>query len=185
MSGLRACAHKRSVGGFSVDPIITEVWAIQPAVLAQIRAWLAGDASLRAALARPPDAEPPKTAATIAVVPIHGVIEHRSSWLMEILGGASVEGISAQLRAAVADPEVRAIVLDIDSPGGSVAGITELADEIRAARKTKRVYALANTTAASAAYWLGSQAAAFYATPSAQVGSIGIVGVHLDFSRAL
>ncbi|HEX5013005.1 MAG TPA: S49 family peptidase, partial [Candidatus Limnocylindrales bacterium] len=170
---------------FSVDPIITEVWAIQPAVLAQIRAYLAGDASLRAALARPPDNEPPKTQALIGVVPIHGVIEHRSSWLMEIFGGASVETISAQLRAAVADPDVRAVVLDIDSPGGSVAGITELAEEIRAARKVKRVYAVANTTMASAAFWLGAQASAVYATPSAQVGSIGIFGVHMDFSRAL
>lgn len=168
-----------------MDPIITEVWAIQPAVLAQIRAYLAGDATLRAALARPPDTEPPKTQALIGVVPIHGVLKHRSSWLMEILGGASVEGVSAQLRAAVADPDVRAIVLDIDSPGGSVAGITELAGEIRAARKSKRVYAVANTTMASAAYWLGAQASAVYASPSAQVGSIGIFGVHMDFSRAL
>lgn len=168
-----------------MDPIITEVWAIQPAVLAQIRAYLAGDATLRAALARPPETEPPKTQALIGVVRIHGAIEHRSSWLTEILGGTSVESIQSQLRAAVADPEVRAIVLDIDSPGGSVAGITELAEEIRAARKVKRIYAVANTTAASAAYWLAAQASAVYASPSGQVGSIGIFGVHMDFSRAL
>src|SRR5690606_37146136 len=122
---------------------------------------------------------------SIAVVPVRGMIEHRSSFFSEFLGGASIEALRAALRAALADPEVAAIVLDIDSPGGTVAGITELAAELRAARSVKPIYAVANTLAASAAYWLASQATEVVATPSATVGSIGVLVVHLDQSRAL
>jgi signal peptide peptidase SppA len=76
-------------------------------------------------------------------------------------------------------------VLDIDSPGGSIAGITELAAEIRSARGAKPIVAVANTLAASAAYWLGSQADQFVVTPSGHVGSIGVYAVHQDVSKML
>lgn len=123
----------------------------------------------------------------VSVIPVHGAIEHRSDWISEMLGtGTSVESLREALRSELADPAVKAIVLDVDSPGGSVAGITELAAEIRAARGgTKPIVAVANTMAASAAYWLAASCDEMVATPSAQVGAIGIYAVHEDVSRML
>jgi signal peptide peptidase SppA len=81
---------------------------------------------------------------------------------------------------------VSAVVLDIDSPGGTVAGVTELAAEIRAARGgSKPIVAAANTLAASAAYWLASQADEVVVSPSGSVGSIGVYAVHQEVSRML
>jgi len=73
---------------------------------------------------------------------------------------------------------------EVDSPGGSIYGTDELAARIFAARGGKRVVAIANTLAASAAYWIGSAAAELSCAPSGEVGSIGIVAIHHDFSRA-
>lgn len=166
-----------------LQAIDEEVWALQPSVLRQIRAFLAGDTSVRAALSRTPAQA--RTQGIVSVIPIHGMIERRSSILSELFGGTSIESVRGQLRAALADPDVRGIILDIDSPGGGVAGVTELAEEIRAARDVKPLVAIADTMAASAAFWLGSQASQLLVTRSGQVGSIGIYGVHMDISRAL
>lgn len=121
----------------------------------------------------------------VALIPIAGVIVPRANLFSDISGGASAEGIAAQLRAAMSDPNVGSIVLDVDSVGGNVAGITELAAEIRRARAVKPVHAVANFTMASAAYWLAAQATRISASPSATVGSIGVLGIHEDLSKAL
>jgi signal peptide peptidase SppA len=84
--------------------------------------------------------------------------------------------------AAVADPDVGAIVLDVDSPGGSVDLIPESAARIRAARGTKPILAVSDTMMASAAYYLGSQADEVYVTPSGLIGSIGVYATHYDQS---
>lgn len=135
--------------------------------------------------ASPSKAEPGRRNGVVAVISIHGMIEHRGSVLGDIFGGTSIESIRASFRAAMASSDVVAIVLDVDSPGGSVAGVTELAQEIRATRGQKPIVAVANTLAASAAYWIGAQADEFYASPSAQVGSIGVLAVHEDHSEEL
>lgn len=122
----------------------------------------------------------------VFVLPIHGVIAHRASqarrwsWVF----GTSVEHIRADLRAAMADSAIHTIVLDVDSPGGVVFGMTELATEIREARKQKRIIAGTDSMMASAAYWLASQATTVYATASAQVGSIGVIASFYDTHRA-
>ena len=118
----------------------------------------------------------------VGVIPIYGVIMPRANLMTEMSGGTTVEGIRADLRSALADEEVSRIVFDIDSPGGSVEGIPELAAEIFAARGRKPMTAIANYTMASAAYWLGAQADEIVASPSAIVGSIGVYGVHNDQS---
>lgn len=120
----------------------------------------------------------------VAVIPVYGVLSQRGGMMAKSSGGTSVEGLRAQLNEALADRDVSAIVLDIDSPGGSVDGIPELAAEIRAARASKPVYAIANAMAASAAVWIGAQAERFYATTSGQVGSIGVIAQHEDDSVA-
>jgi signal peptide peptidase SppA len=80
---------------------------------------------------------------------------------------------------------VAQILIDIDSPGGSVYGVSELAAEIMKARTQKPVVAVANSLAASAAYWIGCAAGEFYVTPGGEVGSIGVWQAHFDYSKAL
>ncbi len=120
----------------------------------------------------------------IQVLPLYGVISHRANLFEEASGGTSIQGFSHGLRQALNDDAVESILIDIDSPGGSVNGVEELAREIHAARGSKPIWAVANTLAASAAYWIGSQADEFLVTPSAEIGAIGVVMVHEERSEA-
>lgn len=123
----------------------------------------------------------------IAVLPLYGVITQRGNMVDDISGPGSVSTqlFSQALRQALADDTVSQILIDIDSPGGSVYGVSELADEIASARTQKPVVAIANSLAASAAYWLGAQADELYVTPGGEVGSIGVWQAHFDYSQAL
>jgi signal peptide peptidase SppA len=140
--------------------------------LEEIQARIAGDRNKPVA----------RQAESVAVVPVFGVIAHRMDALTEISGGTSSERLAREIRALGADPGVSAIVLDVDSPGGTVSGMTELAAEIREVRKSKPVIAVANATMASAAYWLASAASEVVVTPSGMVGSIGVLSLHVDES---
>ena len=120
----------------------------------------------------------------VAVIPLYGVISPRMNMMSQISGGTSAEAFGKTFRAAVADPEISAVIMDVDSPGGSVFGIEELAKIIRDGRGRKPIVAVANTMMASAAYWLAAQADEIVASPSSQVGSIGVIGVHQDVSEA-
>jgi len=123
----------------------------------------------------------------IAVIPIYGVITQRGNMVDDVSGPGmvSTQIITQMLRQAVADDAVSQILLDIDSPGGSVYGVSELSDVILSARAQKPVVAIANSLAASAAYWVGSQASEFYVTAGGEVGSIGVWQAHQDYSKAL
>lgn len=122
----------------------------------------------------------------VAVIPMIGVVAKRMNLFSEISGGTSIEKVSAAFRMAMADPAVSAIVLQIDSPGGSVYGVEELGDLIFEARGNgKRIVAQADDLAASAAYWIASQADELVVTPSGEVGSVGVVAMHVDYSGAL
>lgn len=118
----------------------------------------------------------------VAIVSVFGVLSQRPSLMTS--GGTSAEEIGRAVDAAVADRAVKSIVLNADSPGGSVFGIPEAADKILAARQQKRVIGLANATAASAAYWLLSQCSEIVVTPSGRVGSIGVIAAHVDETGA-
>jgi signal peptide peptidase SppA len=120
----------------------------------------------------------------VSVIGVYGVITHRASMFTQTSGLASAEGIQSRVRAAASDPGVTSIVLDVDSPGGSVFGIQELAAEIRAARAQKPVKGIANAMAGSAGYWILAQADESFVTPSGQVGSVGIFVEHEDRSEA-
>jgi signal peptide peptidase SppA len=109
----------------------------------------------------------------------------RGAWVGASSGLTSYEGIKAQLDAALADPKVTAIVLDVHSPGGEVIGAFELGDAVRAAAVVKPVVAVANGMMASAAYAISAGATRIVAAPSAVVGSIGVVMMHADYSRRL
>lgn len=121
----------------------------------------------------------------VGVIQIRGTIsQHAEGDLSSMLfGGSATEAISAQLKEFLADDSVGKIVLDIDSPGGVTYGVSELAAEIFRARGQKPIVAVANSLAASAAYWIGSAADEFYVTPGGMVGSIGVYAVHQDISK--
>ncbi len=121
----------------------------------------------------------------IAVIEIAGTLVHRGAWIGQSSGLTSYEGIAAQLQAALADPGVRGIALDIDSFGGEVAGAFDLADRIRAARAQKPVHAFVAEHALSAGYALASQADRIILPRTGAVGSIGVVALHTDMSGAL
>ena len=118
----------------------------------------------------------------VAVVPVHGVISKKMNLLSQISGGASTELIKRDIAAAMSDDEIHKVVLDIDSPGGSVDGTQELAQFIYSLRGEKPIVAVANGQITSAAYWLGSQAHGFAATKGASVGSIGVYAPVVDRS---
>lgn len=115
----------------------------------------------------------------VAVIDLAGpLMKFRTS----LSGGTSTVFARRQVRQAAGDEEVRAIVLRIDSPGGTVSGTRDLADEVAAAAKRKPVLAYVEDLAASAAYWIASQATAVYANATALVGSIGTFAVLWDQS---
>ena len=123
----------------------------------------------------------------IAVLPLYGMVTQRGNMVDDVSGPGSVstQQFAASLRQALTDESVSQILIDIDSPGGSVYGVAELADEIISARAQKPVIAIANSLAASAAYWIGACASEFYVTPGGEVGSIGVWQAHQDYSKAM
>ena len=118
----------------------------------------------------------------VAVIPIHGTLVRRTSGLEAVSGLASYTSIAAQLDAALASPDVAAILLDVDSPGGESGGVFDLADRIRAASRIKPVWAVANDMAFSAAYALASAASRVFVARTGGVGSIGVIAMHIDQS---
>lgn len=129
------------------------------------------------------DRRQPQIVRSVAILPIMGTISQRMSMLEESSGGASTEQIGREFDRLMTDDQVGAVILNIDSPGGTAYGVMELADKIMAARGTKPVIAIGNSLAASAAYWIGSAAESFSITPSGEAGSIGALCVHCDESK--
>jgi len=120
-----------------------------------------------------------------AIIPITGVIAKLSSSVNGTSQprGTATQAVSKNLARAIADPDVERIMLLVDSPGGQVAGVADLAAEVRAAAKRKPLTAYIEDLGASAAYWIVSGAAKIYANASAAVGSIGVYAVVADASE--
>ena len=126
-----------------------------------------------------------RSSGSVAVIPLSGFLTQKATMFSMLFGGTSVQAFAREVVAAMADSSVTAVVMDVDSPGGEVFGVTEAAGQIRAARGTKPLVAVANPMAASAAYWLASQADEVVVTPSGVAGSVGVFSTHLDESKAL
>ena len=118
----------------------------------------------------------------IAVIPIHGTLVKRVLGMEAASGLTSYGGIAQEIDAALADPQVQGILLDIDSPGGEASGSFELARQIRHAATQKPVWAVANDAAYSAAYALAASAQRLIVTETGGVGSIGVIALHIDQS---
>jgi signal peptide peptidase SppA len=173
----------------------TRVWACEPVFLARGQALLLQalqgrafqGAELHAALgvampeARLTASKGAKAAdVQIAVIPIQGVIESHASSL-----GTSAREIQGMLRQALGSKQVDGILFDVDSPGGVVTGVPELADEIRESKGIKPMASYNSGMMASAAYWLGAAAGDVTAAPSSQTGSIGVYTLHEDMTGFL
>ena len=114
----------------------------------------------------------------IAIIPVWGALLHRDGYCDTSATG--YDYIRSKFDAAMADPDVRGIVFDVNSPGGHVAGNFELADEIYAARSVKPSIAIIDSMCYSGGYSLGSATGRMVATPSGGVGSIGVVMMHVS-----
>ena len=176
--------------------IVSGPWAIQPEKLQEIAGiyatHLRGEkidtAAIEARLGQPlanAQAREYDVVDGVAVIQVDGVIAPKANLFTQISGGASAQVIERQVKEAAADPYVRAIALEIDSPGGSVQGVPSVADAVRAAADAKPVVAWVAGTAASGAYWIASAADRVYiGEPTAVLGSIGVVATHVDVSGA-
>jgi signal peptide peptidase SppA len=117
----------------------------------------------------------------IAIIPVQGVLSKDGpAWM-----GTSYDTITDAAEKAAADPAVKRVILSVDSPGGEVLGLPETAAVLAQVAKVKPVSAMIEGTAASAAYWLTSQASDISITPSAEVGSVGVRMMHADISKML
>lgn len=119
---------------------------------------------------------------SVARVELHGPMLNRAGMMQQMSGMTSPQEFADSVRAAADDDEVSEILLDIDSPGGTVSGTEEAANAVAYARTKKRVVALVGGAAASAAYWVASQASEIVAHRTSMVGSIGVLGGHADRS---
>lgn len=141
--------------------------------------------SLLAAQGSNPSQSSRSRAGNVAVLPLYGTITPKANLMSEMSGGTSLDKFMGWFRAALADPSIRSIVLDVNSPGGSVYGVQEAADEIFKARGVKPITAFVSALSASAAYWLATQADEMILTPSGEVGSIGVFMAYADESESL
>jgi signal peptide peptidase SppA len=121
----------------------------------------------------------------VAIVPIRGVIAHRMEAMSNSSGGASCESLGAMIDQVAGDAGIGTIVYDVDSPGGTVTGVQELAAKMFALRGVKKQIAMVNGMACSAGYWLAAQCDEIVCLPSGVAGSIGVFSAHQDISAAL
>ena len=121
----------------------------------------------------------------VGIIPIRGPMLRNPDLISQLLFGATdIEDIMEAVNAAAVRPDVQAVFLDIDSPGGSVSGTPELAQAVSDLCKAKYTYAFSGGQMCSAAYWVASQCDAIYVSPSARVGSIGVILPMVDSTEA-
>ncbi len=164
------------------------IWALRPEAIAVVRSCAAGALTTAQALEQlglqSVERDEPVAHDPIKLIRLHGLITPKGSFL-DILfgGGGGLQAFRASLQEAVDDSSIDTILIDVDSPGGYHTLVPEAAAAVIAARRVKPVVAIANTMAASAAYYIASQADELVVTPSGVVGSIGVYSTHEDWSR--
>ncbi|WP_420104143.1 S49 family peptidase [Bosea sp. (in: a-proteobacteria)] len=121
----------------------------------------------------------------VAVIEVEGILVHKGSWIGMDCGETSYEGLRTQIERARRDPSVKAVAVEVDSPGGAVSGVFETAAALARLSAEKPTMAILTATACSAAYLLASQARRIVMPEFGFAGSIGAVVMHVDFSQAL
>ena len=114
----------------------------------------------------------------VAIIPVTGPLFRYANIFTAISGASSYELIARDFMSALENPQISSIILDIDSPGGEVNGVSELASMIFDARRTKPIIAYASGDAASGAYWIASAADEIVVSETSALGSIGVVGIY-------
>ncbi|UCE07798.1 MAG: signal peptide peptidase SppA [bacterium] len=173
--------------------VLTAPWAIIPEQFFEIReiysTHLRGEkvdikeieAKVRQSLQN--EREPYHLINDIAIIPIHGIVAKRMNLFTKISGGVSTQLVGQDIQTALDDSAIKGILLDIDSPGGTVDGTQELANMIFEGRARKPIIAFTDGLMASAAYWIGSAADKVYISgDTPHIGSIGVVAAHIDYS---
>lgn len=180
----------------ALDLIQNKPWAVMPAKLDEIDAFIGmrlrgeklSDTDIELLQGKSgPQAEDPAYELLdggVALIPVYGTITKRANIMTRMSGGTSAQLLQRNIKAAFDDPIVSSIVLDVESPGGSVDGTKEVADYLFSKKGTKPVLAYANGLMASAAYYISAAADHIMTGPAAQVGSIGIALTHYDLSKA-
>lgn len=173
-------------------------WAMLPSAYESMRAILASWAELpnspprlspperEAAISAARDDQPSRTytaPSSIAVLNMFGVIAPRVGMIEMSTEGVALDQWAARYRKTMNDPEVAAVVVNCDSPGGNVYQVTETGDTIYSLRDLKPNVCVTTGMCASAGYWICSQFAELVCSPSAQVGSIGVLMCHHDVSK--
>lgn len=188
---MRTAAHYDHLIAFALEHPWALTASMRSIVVGILAARLAGEEPDVAVLAAAREARATRVVpgsvdgALTAVIPIQGVLAPRMNLFSDMSGGTTFDALTKQLQAAVADPQVKTIVFDVDSPGGNVAGASEFAREVLRARTIKRIVAQSNHLLASAAYWPMAGATEIVASPSSLVGAIGVYTLHDDISAAL
>ena len=160
-------------------------WLVTPEAHASLSDLVAANlATALSASNQPGEDQAPDLNHGLAMIPLHGVMMRRPDTIARFFGACDTEVIRESIEDAMHDSSVRAALLDIDSPGGTINGTPELAEAVRALSHSKPVYAFSAGMMCSAAYWVSSQADVIYATPSARVGSIGVLLPVVDRSEA-
>lgn len=178
--------YKIEIGGLlAVDPMF------KPEVTGRLSRVISGEA-MKAARSAPQEDRAVRVPVNvdgkpigIGVIDVSGVLLYSAPEWLESWGFTGYNLLRARLSRLVSDSAIKTIVLRFQSPGGSAMGASEMAEDIHSARDSKRVVAIADPYAFSAAHWLGSAAESFYMTRSGMVGSIGAYMMHVDYSGAL
>lgn len=164
--------------------MLAQPWSIRAASMAVIMESVgyADQQAIDLMLIETDDSEPYEIEDGVAVIKVQGVIGKKIPKIIaQIFGMTDVDEITDMVRLANADPEVSAIMLDIDSPGGTVIGVPELAATVRNSGKMTLAYS--DNLMASAAYWIAAGASGVFASESALVGSIGVFTPIADMRR--
>jgi signal peptide peptidase SppA len=172
--------------------VMEKPWAILPGHLEAIRELVVmraqgeqfSDEEIQERIGAGPAHRKPSQAGAVGVIPIYGTIVPKADVMSKISGGTSVADLRGAFMQAMSDPDIGAVLFDVDSPGGAVDQIPEFAADIRSQRGRKPMFAISNTLMGSAAYWLASQADEIAVSPSSLTGSIGVVVAHDDLSAA-
>ncbi|MCD1245836.1 S49 family peptidase [Vibrio cholerae] len=121
----------------------------------------------------------------IAIVPISGTLVHKYGYIRPISGMTGYDGVDYRIREALSDPEVKAIMLDMDTPGGMVAGCFDLADKIAEWRKVKPIWSLGYDMHCSAGQMIASACSRRLITQTGVAGSVGVIMAHTNIEKML
>ena len=174
--------------------IMSAPWMLAPEQLAEIQAiyqsHLRGDKiDIKGIVAKVAAQESPVKGYDVidgaAIITIDGIISKKRTFWSYFFGGSASSEVAQLFSAAMADPAVESILLDIDSPGGTVDGTQELAELIFSYRGQKPIIAWTDGKMASAAYYIGAAADAIYISGDMpDIGAIGVTMLHVDYSEA-